>query len=222
MIQVTLTPTQEQMARQAAEAVNANKARLGKAATVFLKEGNDSLSIRIASFRAELAVATALGIDHPGWAVLAGGDGKIDLTLPYPARPGQTIQVKWRGEPERDLATEGLRFWDELVADIYVLTWPGLPRADGAQSAELTRPGDAGAITVVGWCTLDDFLHRIIARAPVRMRGEKWEVRWQDLHPIETLIAEVRDAHPDRPARQNEGGKDNTGRGLILAAGAAG
>lgn len=200
MIQVTLTPTQEQMARQAAEAVNANKARLGKAATVFQKEGNDSLSIRIASFRAELAVATALGIEHPGWAVLAGGDGKIDLTLPSRTRPGQTIQVKWRGEPERDLATEGLRFWDELVADIYVLTWPGLPPVDGEP------PGQMGAITVVGWCTLDDFLHRIIARAPVRMRGEKWEVRWQDLHPIETLIAEVRHAYSDRPPRENEGG----------------
>jgi len=167
--EVRLSEEERQRAAAAAVAVNENKARLGKPGS-YDKYGVDPLESRYQSFCAEAAVAKVLGIPEPEWPVLPGGDGKIDLTTPA----GLTVQVKYRGERGRDLATEGLDFWDELRADVYVLVWPSL--------------WGAGSYTVVGWCSREEFFNRILTREPVRMKGRKFEMRWQDMRPMPELV----------------------------------
>ena len=166
MLDVELTEAEVKAAYDAAVAINDHKAYLKKPGNSHLYV-DDPLDARVKSFCAETAVAKVLGIPAPAWPILDGGDRKIDLTLP----DGQTVQVKYRGERGRDIATEGLDFWDELRADYYVLVWPG------------REPGRI--FTVVGWATREDFFRRVTDRPPVRMRGRKWEIRWQDLRDIE-------------------------------------
>lgn len=168
MIDVQLSVDERHRAAAAALAVNDNKARLGNPGSSD-KYGVDPFDSRYQSFCAEIAVSKVLGIPEPAWPLYAGGDGKVDLRT----ADGASVQVKYRGERQRDLATEGLDFWSELKADIYVLVWPGLE--------------GAGSYTVVGWCTRKDFFSRVTERPPVRMKGLKYELRWQDLHPALTL-----------------------------------
>ncbi|MCC6629689.1 MAG: hypothetical protein IT340_20105 [Chloroflexi bacterium] len=175
---VALTPQQETATRAAAEAVNEHKDAIGKPNIGWSRGGQpqDPLWQRWQSFRAEQAVANALGLGDLTWAIYDGGDGKVDLTLPFPTAVGATGQVKYRSERQRDLATDGLDFHAELQAHWYVLVWPA-------------AVGDA--LDIVGWCSRRDFLHRIMAREPVRMQGKKFEMRWQELRPIATLIDAV-------------------------------
>jgi hypothetical protein len=142
--------------------------------------GVDSRESRFLSLCAERCVAHLLGCRHEV-AVLPGGDGGIDLVLPRETVYGRTVEVKFRRTRKSDIATASLRFWEELVADIYVLVWPAV---DQGWSPER-------GFTVVGFATRRQFHERILARPPVRMRGEKWEIPWQDLAPIEVLMAEV-------------------------------
>jgi hypothetical protein len=142
--------------------------------------GVDSLESRFLSLCAERAVAKLLGCLHEV-KVLSGGDGHVDLVLPKPTRFGFTVEVKFRRERGRDLATARLRFWEELRSDIYVLVWP---------SSDQDWNPEQG-FTVVGFATRQQFLERIIARPPVRFRGEKWDIPWQELTPIAVLAEEV-------------------------------
>jgi hypothetical protein len=143
--------------------------------------GVDSLESRFLSLCAERCVAKLLGCRHD-IEVLPAGDGGIDLVLPRETMYGRTIEVKFRRSRKTDIATATLRFWEELVADIYVLVWP---------ATDVGWAPEQG-FTVVGFATRRQFHERILARPPIRMRGEKWELPWQDLAPIEVLIAEVR------------------------------
>lgn len=143
--------------------------------------GVDSEESRFLSLCAERCVAQVLGCVHDP-QVLPGGDGHIDLWLPRPTEYGQTLEVKFRRERYRDLATTGLRFWEELQADLYVLVWPS---RDG-----VWQPGDG--FEIVGFATKQDFHQRIISRPPVRWRGEKWEIRWQDLRAFGELFSVVK------------------------------
>lgn len=202
MIEVFLTAQEEAHAAEIARQINANKDRLGKPHREW-KKGIDPYQIRRDSCRAELAFSKVVGLDWDP-PILPGGDGKIDITLPWPTRYGATVQIKWRSEPERDLATEGLDFWDELRADIYVLAWPG----------------QAGSIVLAGWATRIDFWDRIFSRPPVRMLGRKYELRWQDeLYPIETLIEEIERAKAvDCDQREDEEGAPGRDAGGEAAA----
>lgn len=210
VIDVTLTPEEDSKAAAAALAVNENKERLGKPTRQWGAKAPDAFDIRYQSFRAELAVAKVLGLAHTGWEILAGGDGKIDLTVPFPTRLGTTIQVKYRGERNRDLATEGIYFWRELKCAIYVVAWPG----------------PTGSVTLAGWCTRGDFLDRIVSRPPVRMLGEKWEMRWQDLRPMSQLVEEVAHARAEAAAgghtRQDAERQGQPGGSLIQSLAGAG
>lgn len=85
--------------------------------------GVDSLESRFLALCAERCVAQLLGCEHEV-QVLPGGDGGIDLVLPRETAYGRTVEVKFRRSRKSDLATASLRFWEELVADIYVLVWP--------------------------------------------------------------------------------------------------
>jgi len=188
VIEVSLSPEEVAKAANAARAVNENKNRVGKPHKSWGPTAPDEFTSRSESFKAELAVAKALGLDH-GWEIFDGGDGRVDIRLPHPVTipvtflpwspiDVQTIQVKYRGEPFRDLATEGLNFWRELKADIYILVWPG--QADDS-------------LLLVGWCTRDQFVNRIFSRPPVRMLGDKYEMRWEDdLNPIDSLVEGVK------------------------------
>ena len=174
MLDVLLTEAEERQCRKWGLAINANKERHGMTRT----KGNeryadlDGDSSRVSAIRSELAVAKALGIPYTV-KIHKGGDGGIDLRLTEPCYYGETVQVKWRGERERDLATDTLNIRKDLRADIYVLTWPG----------------EGGAITLVGFAVWEDWVRRFRSRNPVYMRGEKWELRWHDeLRPVEGLI----------------------------------
>lgn len=226
MIDVLLSEEDEAKAAAAAAAVNANKDRIGKPNTAW-KPGQDPLKMRRDSFRAELAVARFLGLDLE-WEILDGGDDKIDIHLPHPVWmlddggsgvEAKTVQVKHRGERRRDLATDGLGFFRELKADIYVLAWPA-------------EEGDA--ITLVGWCTRRDFFNRITSRAPIRMLGDKYEMKWEtELRDMRDLLGEWQAAcwlvemegqasdgeeAPNRAVWQNQGRQDDAGAGVGEAA----
>jgi len=164
--------------------------------------GVDSLESRFLSLCAERCVAHLLGCEHD-IQVLPGGDGGIDLVLPRETVYGRTIEVKFRRSRKSDIATASLRFWEELVADIYVLVWPAV------------EPGwtPEQGFTVVGFATRRQFHERILSRPPVRMRGEKWEIPWQDLQPIEVLIAEVRGETAHRDSREVGIRQDDAGEG---------
>lgn len=179
-----------------AQAIERNKARLPSE-----HWGVDSLESRFLALCAERAVAKLLGCAHEV-QVLAGGDGHVDLVLPRPTRFGFTIEVKFRRERMRDLATSGLRFWEELRSDIYVLVWPS---QDQGWSPEQ-------GFTVVGFATRQQFLRRVIARPPIRMRGEKWDIPWQELMPIAVLVEEVtRVTHSHAEATGSVGGEVGSG-----------
>jgi len=140
--------------------------------------GVTSWSSRLYSLCAERAVARALGCEHDP-VVLVGGDGHVDLWLPEETAVGRSIEVRFRRQRNRDLATQGLRFWEELVADIYVLVWPS--------AAEDWSPLDG--FDIVGWVTRDDFHRRIVSRPPIRMKGEKWEIPYSDLRDFRELVS---------------------------------
>jgi hypothetical protein len=182
-ITVTLTRDEEVRAVLAAFEVNENKEHLGKNTTAWTRRGEqvDPTLQRADAFRAEYAVAKLCGLPPLTWQLFDGGDGKIDLVLPYPTPLGQRVQVKHRSERNRDLATSSLDHHDELKADLYVLAWPALDR-------------DSGGIDLIGWCTRDDFLARImdLSRPPVRMLGLRYEMVWhRDLRPMQTLVEAV-------------------------------
>ncbi len=164
--------------------------------------GVDNLESRFLSLCAERCVARLLGCEHEV-EVLPGGDGGIDLVLPRETTYGRTVEVKFRRSRKSDIATASIRFWKELVADIYVLVWPAV------------EPGwsPEQGFTVVGFATRRQFHERILARPPVRMRGEKWEIPWQELVPIEVLIAEVRSETVHRPSGEVGIGEDDSGQG---------
>ncbi|GBD21754.1 hypothetical protein HRbin28_02213 [bacterium HR28] len=164
--------------------------------------GVDSLESRFLSLCAERCVAVLLGCEHEV-AVLPAGDGGVDLVLPRETRFGRTVEVKFRRSRKTDLATASLRFWEELVADIYVLVWPACEQG--------WEPNQG--FTVVGFATKRQFHERILARPPIRMKGEKWEIPWQDLRPIEVLIQEVRDEATHRDRREVGIREDDVGRG---------
>ena len=183
---MTVTLDEEELLSlyETAEAIEKNKARIPST-----HWGVDSLESRFLSLCAERAVAKLLGCTHEV-QVLSGGDGHVDLVLPRPTRYGFTVEVKFRRERLRDLATSGLRFWEELKADIYVLVWPS---ADQGWSPEQ-------GFTVVGFATRQQFLSRIVARPPIRMRGEKWDIPWHELTPISVLVQEVLDGYGEKAA----------------------
>jgi hypothetical protein len=162
--------------------------------------GVDSLESRFFSLCAERCVAQLLGCEHE-IQVLPGGDGGIDLVLPRETIYGRTVEVKFRRSRKSDIATTSLRFWEELVADIYVLVWPAV---DVSWSPDL-------GFTVVGFATRRQFHERILSRPPVRMKGEKWEIPWQELWPVEVLIAEVRSEAAHRIGGKVGIGEDDTG-----------
>jgi hypothetical protein len=172
MFDVFLTEDEESQCLAWAIAINEHKAALNKPGRF---RGVNELEARVIGIRAELAVAKALEIPF-NVEIFDGGDGGIDLTLPAPLSFGSTVQVKHRNRRETDLATNGLNFHRELKADLYVLTW---------------RSED-GAITLVGWCTKEDFIKRIIEKPPARLLGLKYEIRWKDLRPINELLAMTR------------------------------
>ena len=182
MLDVLLTPEEEAYCRERGLAVNANKARLGmgKGGSAARYGDLDADANRVNSFRAECATAKALGLPY-SVSILKGGDGGVDLRLKAPTVYGDTVQVKWRAERDRDIATDGLDVSKDLRADIYVLAWPG----------PMER-----YITLVGWATYDDWYFRIwdreTRRPPVRMRGYKYEILWQELRPMAELIEEAR------------------------------
>jgi hypothetical protein len=177
MLDVLLTDAEEAYCLQAGLAVNGNKERLGvgRGGGGSRYADLDADANRVNSFRAECALAKVLGIPY-SIEILSGGDGGVDLRLPVPCSHGQTLQMKWRGERNRDIATDGLNFHRDLKCDIYVLAWPSVTLLD---------------VTLVGFCTKRDWLKRILARPPVRMRGDKWEMKYQDLRPIAGLIRAV-------------------------------
>lgn len=179
MLDVVLTDAEEGQCRVWGLAINANKERHGMTRTRnnARYQDLDGDQNRINPLRSELAVAKTLGIPY-GVAIHKGGDGGVDLRLPVPCRYGQTIQVKWRGERRRDLATETSgNLSKDLRADIYVLTWPG---------------PEGCAVTLVGFATMEDWKKRIFSRPAVWMRGEKWELKWDsELRPMEMLIDAV-------------------------------
>jgi len=164
--------------------------------------GVNTLESRFLSLCAERCVARLLGCAHEV-EVLPAGDGGIDLVLPRETVYGRTVEVKFRRNRKSDIATATIRFWEELVADIYVLVWP---------AAEQGWLPDQG-FTVVGFATRRQFHERILARPPVRMKGEKWEIPWQDLVPIEVLIAEVRHEATHRLSGEVGSREDDAGRG---------
>jgi len=143
--------------------------------------GVNSLASRIYALGAERAVAKALGCTHDP-VVLPGGDGHVDLQIPVVTPFGKTIEVRFRRKRGGDLATQGLRFWEELVADVYVLVWP----SEGQNWTPLC------GYCVVGWATRDDFLRRIVSRPPIRMRGEKWEIPFSELRDFRVLVSLLR------------------------------
>lgn len=148
-----------------------------------LETALDSTLTRSVAFGAELAVARYLGLADPIWE-LGWGDGGVDLTLDMPLPDGDsTIQVKYRRVQGKDMALEGLDFWKELRADLYVLTQPGLlPRNDGSVGYEL-----------VGWCRRADWFHRVTARPPIWMHGRKYEMMPRELQPLSSLRAAILD-----------------------------
>jgi len=164
--------------------------------------GVDSLESRFLSLCAERCVALLLGCEHEV-QVLPGGDGGVDLVLSRETVYGRTVEVKFRRSRKTDIATASLRFWEELVADIYVLVWPALEHGWKAEQG----------FTVVGFATRRQFHERILARPPVRMKGEKWEIPWQELLPIEILIEEVRSEAAHRDCREVGIGEDDAGGG---------
>lgn len=170
---VKLMPEEILELAQVAAAIEHSKRRFGKA-----DWGVSSLASRLYAVCAERAVAKALGCEHE-LVVLPGGDGHVDLVLPQETPVGRTIEVRFRRKRQTDLATQGLRFWEELVADLYVLVWP-------AREGEWT-PLDG--FDIVGWATRDDFLQRIVSRPPIRMRGEKWELRYSELRDWGQLVS---------------------------------
>jgi hypothetical protein len=170
VIEIALTASEEKQCVQWAMAINAHKAALGKRGSRRY-EGGDPDANRIAAIRSEYAVAKALKLPY-SVEIYDGGDGGVDLWFPASTAVGRSIQIKWRGEPGRDLATDSLNFHKDLRADIYVLCWPGRDNQ----------------IALVGWCTRKDFLRRILARPPDRLLGLKWAMRPADLRPIELLI----------------------------------
>jgi len=170
---VTLPPEEVLELAQVAAAIECSKRRFGNT-----NWGVSSLASRLYSLCAERCVASLLGCKHEV-TVLPGGDGGIDLVLPRETAYGRTIDVKFRRVRNTDLATRGLRFWEELVADLYVLVWPA--------GEEGWTPLDG--FDVVGWATREDFLKRIVSRPPVRMRGEKWEIRYSELRDWGQLVS---------------------------------
>lgn len=179
MIEIELTPEEESQCLAWAVAIQQRKLELGRKSRRYAGTLDDVEVHRLA-FRAELALAKALGIPL-SVEVLDGNDGGIDLVLPVPIPEGVTVDVKWRSERERDLATDGLNFHYELRADLYVLAWPG----------------DEDRVCLVGYCTRGEFLYRVLSRPPVRLRGWRYEMRWQELHPIEELLAKVERAREE-------------------------
>jgi len=140
--------------------------------------GVTSWASRLYSLCAERSVAKSLGCEHDP-VVLLGGDGHIDLWLPFGTPVGRSIEVRFRRKRQRDLATQGLRFWEELIADIYVLVWP-------------THDGDWSPLDgfdIVGWATRGDFHQRIVSRPPIRMKGEKWEIPYSELRDFRELVS---------------------------------
>jgi hypothetical protein len=180
VLDILLSESEEAQCREWGLAINANKERLGKGrrGSGNRYEGIDADVSRINAIRSEYAVAKALGVLYD-CEILPGGDGGVDVTLPVPCRFGKTVQVKWRSERERDLATETSgNLARDLRADIYILTWPGA----------VDR-----YITLVGFATMDDWRKRVFSRPAVWMRGEKWELRWKtELRPMQTLVEAVR------------------------------
>lgn len=178
MLDILLSEAEEAQCRKWGLAINANKHRLGKGRGGGKRyEGIDEDASRINAIRSEYAVAKALGVLY-SVDILPGGDGGVDITLPVPCRFGKTVQVKWRSERGRDLATDTSgNLSKDLRADMYVLTWPGI---------------EAGYITLVGFATMDDWKKRVFSRPAIYMRGEKWELKPSELRPITTLIDAVR------------------------------
>jgi len=179
MLDILLSEAEEEQCKAWGLAINANKKRLGLKKTHGSRYDDIDIDVsRVNAVRSERAVAKALGVLY-SVEILPGGDGGVDLTLPVPCRFGRTVQVKWRRERERDLATETSgNLSKDLRADIYVLTWP----------ATVDR-----LITLVGFATMDDWKKRVFSRPAVWMRGEKWELKWDtELRPITTLIDAVR------------------------------
>jgi hypothetical protein len=176
MIEVLLSRAEERYCQEMAKAINDNKKALGKTSSF---RGTDPDKSRFDALRSECAVAKVLGLPYTV-EIYAGGDGGVDLWLNELTSLGRSVQVKWRGEPEKDLATDGLNFHHDLKADIYVLTWPGVGRK----------------IVLAGYCTKADFIKRILARPPDRMLGLKYAYKWQDLKPIEDLINIVTGQQP--------------------------
>jgi hypothetical protein len=187
LIDIRLTPEEVAHCEESARAVNENKYRNGLPDNLWTVAGEepDPLATRSAAFRAEYALAKYLGLGKLTWKLYKYGDGRIDLVIPFPCPVGRTIQVKHRNQRQRDMATAGLDFHHELQADLYVLTWP-LDKTD---------------ITLVGWCTRDDFLQRIAMRPPVRMNGLKYEMCWDsDLRSMPSLYQEVQEARENYAA----------------------
>lgn len=185
MIEVLLSRAEERQCIDWAMAINDNKERLGKGRSGNRRfNGADPDQSRIDAIRSECALAKVLGLPY-SVEVYDGGDGGVDLWLPELTPLGRSIQVKWRSEPERDIATDTLNFHKDLKADIYVLTWPGAGRK----------------ITLVGYCTKKDFIKRILERPPDRLLGFKWAMKWDsELRPIEELIDVVTGKQPNKAA----------------------
>lgn len=167
LLDVYLSPREQRELQALAVAINENKRHL-PARTWH----HDAFQARYLSLCAERAVARITGAEHQV-AVYPGGDKGIDLVLPT----GQTVQVKARSQRYRDLATDGIRFWEELQADVYILCWP---------------TEDQQGITIVGYVTRERFLSWIISHRPQRLRGEKWVIPWQELDSVHDLLVQLR------------------------------
>src|SRR5690348_13705261 len=175
MIEILLTHDEETQCEKWGIAINDHKEAIGKSRAGSKRyEGLDPDLARVSAIRSELAVAKILGLPYDV-KIFDGGDGGVDLWLDAPIELGRSIQVKWRSEAERDIATDGLNFHHDLKSDIYVLTWPGKGRR----------------ICIVGYCTKADYIKRILEKAPDRLRGLKYAIKWQDLRPIEELVQKV-------------------------------
>jgi hypothetical protein len=174
-VTVTLTPEEQQRTWDFAHALDRKYA-----SSAYLSKRNwarDANAVEnwYHSLKAELAVAKHFGLVPPAWELFQGsGDKGSDLLTTF----GKEVQVKYRRSRGTDLATKNLELYTELKPDFYVLVWPGEDGADDASA------------DVVGWCTRDEFLARILSRAPVRLAGQRYEMKPEELHSATEALTE--------------------------------